>query len=116
MFVAERVQRLKTAAQKLPVPEGTWAIGADIDEMLQKPDDPKWMKYSVEFCGGTHVKNSGEVERFVIVSEEGVAKGVRRVVGVVVAGGRQGRAAVVAAAGGEGRRKGADRKDSQQKS
>ena len=30
MFVAERVQRLKNAAQKLPVPEGTWAIGAGL--------------------------------------------------------------------------------------
>jgi O-antigen/teichoic acid export membrane protein len=28
--VAARVQRLKSAAQKLPVPEGTWAIGAGL--------------------------------------------------------------------------------------
>ncbi len=30
MFVAERVQRLAGAAKKLPVPEGTWAIGAGL--------------------------------------------------------------------------------------
>src|SRR3954453_7389466 len=30
MFVAERVQRLACAAKKLPVPEGTWAIGAGL--------------------------------------------------------------------------------------
>ncbi|MBI1824954.1 MAG: hypothetical protein HY287_10940 [Planctomycetes bacterium] len=41
-----------------------------------------WMKYSVEFCGGTHVKNTSEIEAFVLTHEEGVAKGVRRVVGI----------------------------------
>ncbi len=30
MFVAERVQRLAGAAKKLPVPEGTWSIGAGL--------------------------------------------------------------------------------------
>ncbi len=30
MFVVERVQRLASAARRLPVPEGTWAIGAGL--------------------------------------------------------------------------------------
>ncbi len=30
MFVVERVQRLAVAAKRLPVPEGTWAIGAGL--------------------------------------------------------------------------------------
>src|SRR5438132_14357596 len=30
MFVVERVQRLAGAAKKLPLPEGTWAIGAGL--------------------------------------------------------------------------------------
>jgi O-antigen/teichoic acid export membrane protein len=30
MFVAERVQRLAGAAKKLPVPEGTWSVGAGL--------------------------------------------------------------------------------------
>src|SRR3954469_15638405 len=30
MFVVERVQRLTGAAKKLPVPEGTWAVGAGL--------------------------------------------------------------------------------------
>lgn len=34
--------------------------------------------YSIEFCGGTHVNNTSEINCFAIVSEESVAAGVRR--------------------------------------
>ncbi len=80
---AQKIKGLRAVfGEKYPDVVRVVSIGVPVEDLLADPDNDEWMKYSVEFCGGTHVKNMAEAERFVIVSEEAVAKGVRRVVGV----------------------------------
>ncbi len=40
--------------------------------------------YSKEFCGGPHVKNTGELGKFKIIKEEAVAQGIRRIKAVLL--------------------------------
>jgi alanyl-tRNA synthetase len=61
--------------EKYPDPVRVLLIGAD------KPEKAT-LEESVEFCGGTHLRHTGEAGFFKIVSQEGVAKGVRRVTAV----------------------------------
>lgn len=61
--------------EKYPDPVRVVMIGADKPEAVT-PD------LSVEFCGGTHLSRTGPIGYFKIVSQEGVAKGVRRVTAV----------------------------------
>ncbi|MBK8270250.1 MAG: hypothetical protein IPK83_18930 [Planctomycetes bacterium] len=68
--------------EKYPEKVRVVSVGAPINEMLADPKNAKWMGYSVEFCGGTHVKRTSEIGRFRLVEESAVSKGVRRVVGV----------------------------------
>lgn len=48
-------------------------------DLLAAPDSASWAEYSIEFCGGTHLGNTGQAEAFALLQEEGVARGVRRI-------------------------------------
>jgi alanyl-tRNA synthetase len=66
--------------EKYPPMVRVVSIGQPVKDLLADPTKALWREYSVEFCGGTHLKNTGEIERFVIASEESVSKGIRRMV------------------------------------
>jgi alanyl-tRNA synthetase len=65
------------------------AIGESPAVMLKDPGNPKWRDFSVEFCGGTHLSNSKETEAFVIIAEESVSKGIRRIVALTGAAAKE---------------------------
>lgn len=56
------------------------SIGRALDDILADPAAEEWQKYSIEFCGGTHVLQTGQVEDLVVLEESGIARSVRRIV------------------------------------
>ena len=58
------------------------AIGVAVEELLADPSNPRWMDYSVEFCGGTHLSNLAQAKFFAIVEEGSISKGIRRIVAI----------------------------------
>ncbi|GLC41498.1 hypothetical protein PLESTB_001005000 [Pleodorina starrii] len=65
-----------------PDPVRVVSIGRAVEELLSDPKADANAAYSIEFCGGTHLCNTAEAEAFALLSEEGIAKGVRRIVAV----------------------------------
>ncbi len=63
-----------------PDPVRVVSVGVDVDTLLKDPKKAEWRKYSVEFCGGTHVEQTGQIKNLVVVEESGIAKGIRRIV------------------------------------
>ncbi len=80
---ALRINGLRAVfGEKYPERVRVVSIGRPVEDLLRDPGNAEWRRYSIEFCGGTHVKRTSEIEAFVLVAEEAVAKGVRRVVGI----------------------------------
>jgi len=65
-----------------PDPVRVVSVGVEVDDILKNPKNPDWHKVSIEFCGGTHVKSTGDIKDLVILEESGIAKGIRRMIAV----------------------------------
>ncbi|GAB2215567.1 hypothetical protein Drorol1_Dr00019955 [Drosera rotundifolia] len=69
-----------------PDPVRVVAIGKKVEDLLQEPDNEEWLSYSAELCGGTHISNTKEAKAFALISEEAIAKGIRRMTAVTADG------------------------------
>jgi alanyl-tRNA synthetase len=65
-----------------PDPVRVVSVGVEVDDILKNVKDPSWEKVSIEFCGGTHVRSTGDIKDLVILEESGIAKGIRRIIAV----------------------------------
>jgi len=78
--IAETIRGVrKVFEEKYPNPVRVVSVGVPLDEILNDVNNEKWEKVSIEFCGGTHVAKTGDINELVIVSEEAIAKGIRRI-------------------------------------
>jgi len=78
--VAKEIEGIRAIfTEAYPDPVRVVSIGAEVNKILQDKKNPALNKYSIEFCGGTHLKNTKEAEQFAIISEEAVQQGVRRI-------------------------------------
>lgn len=107
---ATKISSLRAVfGEKYPDPVRVVAVSnSPVPEMLANPQDSQWKEYSVEFCGGTHLKNTKEAEAFALLTEEGIAKGVRRIVAVTQADAKK---AIALAEEFDGKLKAADKLD-----
>ncbi|CAG9784477.1 unnamed protein product [Diatraea saccharalis] len=63
-----------------PDPVRVVSVGIPVEELEKNPEGPAGFETSVEFCGGSHLHQTGHIGEYVIVNEEGIAKGIRRIV------------------------------------
>jgi alanyl-tRNA synthetase len=66
--------------EQYPDPVRVVSIGATVDDLISDPTNDQWYKCSIEFCGGTHLANSKATGSFIIVHEQALASGTRRII------------------------------------
>jgi alanyl-tRNA synthetase len=83
LLVARSISGLRAVfGEQYPDPVRVVSIGQPVSDLLDSPTNPLWNELSIEFCGGTHVESTLRLAALAVLSEEAVAKGVRRVVAV----------------------------------
>ena len=80
LFLARNITGLRAVfGEQYPDPVRVVSIGVPVGDLLDNSANPAWREASIEFCGGTHVETTRQIGDFALISEEAVAKGVRRI-------------------------------------
>jgi alanyl-tRNA synthetase len=83
LATAQQIEGVRAVfGETYPDPVRVVSIGVPVEQLLEDVKNPEWRNVSVEFCGGTHVKNTNEIKDLVILEENGIAKGIRRIIAV----------------------------------
>jgi len=83
LAVAKRINGLRAVFGEIyPDPVRVVSIGRKVEDLLANPESKEWSSISIELCGGTHISNTRDAAAFSLISEEGIAKGVRRITAV----------------------------------
>ncbi|MHC4976964.1 MAG: alanine--tRNA ligase-related protein, partial [Planctomycetota bacterium] len=78
---AKQINSLRAVfGETYPDPVRIVSVGVPIPDLLADSSRDDWKSYSIEFCGGTHVASTSQIQLATITEEEAVAKGVRRIV------------------------------------
>ncbi|KAJ4882215.1 Alanine--tRNA ligase [Raphanus sativus] len=80
---AKRIKGLRGVfGEVYHVPVRVGSIGRQVEDLLADPENDEWSSLSSEFCGGTHITNTRDAKSFALLTEEGIAKGIRRITAV----------------------------------
>ncbi len=83
LLLAKSIAGLRAVfGEQYPDPVRVVSIGQPVEDLIDSPSNTAWNELSIEFCGGTHVESTMRLAALAVLSEEAVAKGVRRVVAV----------------------------------
>jgi alanyl-tRNA synthetase len=80
---AQNISGLRAVfGETYPDPVRVVSIGIEIEQLVGNPENDAWATASIEFCGGTHIESTSHAKRFALLSEEGIAKGIRRITAI----------------------------------
>jgi alanyl-tRNA synthetase len=83
LAIAREIEGVRAVfGETYPDPVRVVSVGVQVEELLRDTKNPKWSKVSVEFCGGTHVQKTSDIQDLIILEESGIAKGIRRIIAV----------------------------------
>ncbi|KAJ5127513.1 Translation elongation/initiation factor/Ribosomal beta-barrel, partial [Penicillium atrosanguineum] len=81
--IAQQISGVRAVfGETYPDPVRVVSVGVELEEILQNVKDPRWEQVSIEFCGGTHVQKTGDIKDLIVLEENGIAKGIRRIIAV----------------------------------
>ncbi|PUU77344.1 tRNA synthetases class II (A)-domain-containing protein [Tuber borchii] len=83
LSVAREIEGVRAVfGETYPDPVRVVSVGVPIEDLTRDVKNKEWRKVSIEFCGGTHVQKTGDIKDLIILEENGIAKGIRRIVAV----------------------------------